>query len=129
MGFVPRWINLIMKYVTSFTYSIILNGQPIGNINPSRGLCQRDPLSPYLFLLCAKVLSSQLKQAERTGLIKEVPTSPRGPHLNHLFFADDNLLFCKATVNDWQVLLGLLEVHEKTSRQRLNKDKTSVFFS
>jgi hypothetical protein len=127
MGFALRWVDLIMECITTVSYSIIVNGQPVGFINHTRGIRQGDPLSPYLFLLCAEVLSSQLQHAERTGLLRGVPTSPKGPRLNHLFFADDSLLFCKATLSNWQIFSGFLEVYEKASRQRLNKEKTSVF--
>jgi hypothetical protein len=127
LGFAPRWVELIMKCVSTVTYSIIVNGQPAGLIEPTRGLRQGDPLSPYLFLLCAEVLSSQFQQAERVGLLRGVPTSSKGPRLNHLFFADDCLLFCKASVSEWQILTGILDEYEKALGQRLNKDKTSVF--
>jgi hypothetical protein len=100
MGFADRWIQLIMKCVSSVTYSVLINGNPVGSIRPTRGLRQGDPLSPYLFILCAEVLSFQLQKAERTGLLGGVPTSPRGLRLNHLFFADDSLLFCKTTIHD-----------------------------
>jgi hypothetical protein len=129
MGFKPRWIALIMECITTVTYSIIVNGQSVGHTHPSRGLRQGDLISPYLFFLCAEVLSSQLQQAERSGLLRGVPTSPRGPRLNHLFFADDSLLFCKATVHDWQVLSGFLELYEGALGQRLNKDKTVILYS
>jgi hypothetical protein len=129
LGFAPRWVGLIMKCVSTVTYSIIVNGQPAGLIKPTRGLRQGDPLSPYLFLLCAEVLSSQFQQAERVGLLRGVPTSSKGPRLNHLSFADDCLLFCKASVSEWQVLTRILDEYEKASGQRLNKDKTLVFFS
>lgn len=115
MGFTSRWVDLIMECITTVSYSIIVNGQPVGNFLPSRGLRQGDPLSPYLFLMCAEVLSTQLQQAEQMGLLRGVPTSPKGPRLNHLFFADDSLLFCKASVYEWQVLSNLLEVYEGAS--------------
>jgi hypothetical protein len=37
MGFAERWISLIMACVRSVTYSIVVNGVPVGNIKPTRG--------------------------------------------------------------------------------------------
>jgi hypothetical protein len=129
MGFAERWIHLVMMCVTSASYSVLVNGAPVGLISPSRGIRQGDPISPYLFLLCAESLSSLLSQAEIDGSIVGVPTSSRGPRINHLFFADDSLLFCKASQEQWQRLSMLLNAYEKASGQQLNKDKTWVFFS
>ena len=47
--------------MTSVTYSVYGNGKEIGPITPRRGLRQGDPLSPYMFLICAKGLSCLLK--------------------------------------------------------------------
>ncbi|XP_059449559.1 uncharacterized protein LOC132180675 [Corylus avellana] len=102
MGFDRRWVNIIMTCISSIRYAIIVNGNPVGDIRPSRGMRQGDPLSLYLFLLSAEVLSSQLHQAASEGILTGVPTSLRGPRLNHLFFANDSLLFCKATEADWR---------------------------
>jgi hypothetical protein len=96
MEFSEVWVKLIMECVCSVSYSILVNGQPIGNIKLSRGICQGDPLSPYLFMLCAKALSSILTRGEKKGVLTMVPMSKKGPRLSHLFFADDNLIFCKA---------------------------------
>jgi hypothetical protein len=49
MGFSERWINLIMKCICYVTYSIIVNRNVVGNIKPSRGIRQGDPLSPCSF--------------------------------------------------------------------------------
>ena len=52
-----------------------------------------------------------------------------GPRLSHLFFADDSLIFCKATFEECDELQRLLKVYEKASGQQLNRSKTSLFFS
>ena len=62
LGFARRWIDLIMMCVKLAKYAIIVNGSPMGRIIPSRGIRQGDPISPYLFLLCVKALSSFLKR-------------------------------------------------------------------
>jgi hypothetical protein len=67
MGFHPRWISLVMMCINSDSYSLLVNGEPHGCVKPSRGLRQRDPLSPYLFLLCVEGLHSLIKQVERQG--------------------------------------------------------------
>jgi hypothetical protein len=61
------------------------------------------------------------------GLLRGVPTSSKGPRINHFFFANDSLFFCMASVSNWQVLTRILDAYEKALGQRLNKDKTSVF--
>ena len=53
-------------------YSVLINGEAKGKINPTRGLRQGDPISPYLFLLCTEGLSAMLKKEERAGKIKGV---------------------------------------------------------
>ena len=60
MGFSDRWIERVMSCVTTSSFSVLVNGKPYANILPSRGLHQGDPLSPYLFLLCAEGFTSLL---------------------------------------------------------------------
>ena len=57
-------------------------------------------MSPYLLLLCAKVFSLKFQHAALDGSLKGIPTSPKGPKINHLFFADNSLIFCKANSQD-----------------------------
>ncbi|KAG6730912.1 hypothetical protein I3842_01G104000 [Carya illinoinensis] len=74
----------------------------------------RDPLSPYLFILCAKALSWLLYKAEKKRSVSSVPMGKGPTRVNHLFFDDDSLIFCK---------------YECASGQVLNKEKSSIYFS
>ena len=129
MGFHDSWVKLMMRYVNTVTYSIKINGRPRGHITPSRGLRQGDPLSPFLFLFCVEGLSALIRKSVEFGLLSGVAACPRGPKISHLFFADDSLIFCKATVEECTTLEEILEIYECSSGQQLNREKTSLFFS
>ena len=58
------WIDRVMKCVTTPTFLVRINGKAYGNITPYKGIRQGGPLSPYLFLLCAKGFSSLLAKAK-----------------------------------------------------------------
>jgi hypothetical protein len=49
-------------------YSILVNGNLVSHIFPSRGLRQSDPISPYLVLLWAESLSSLIVKAGQRGV-------------------------------------------------------------
>ena len=108
MGFHEKWISLMMMCVTIVTYSVLINGEPKGRITPSRGLQQGDPISPYLFLLCAEGLTAMLKKEEAAGNIKGVATCRGAPRISHLLFADDSIIFCRATAEEGSRVLKVL---------------------
>ena len=124
MGFNDRWVALVMECVTTVSYSLLVNGEPQGNIKPSRCIRQGNPLSPYLFLLCSEGLHRLIQRAESLGEIKGVSICRNGPKLTHLLFADDSLLFCRATKEDCQKVLEILSSYERVSGQKLNRAKT-----
>jgi hypothetical protein len=118
-----------MKCVKSVSYSVLINGQPFGNISPTRGLRQGDPLSPCLFLIVVKGLRSLLSKAKFEGKISRVPIAAGDYRLSHLLFAYDSLLFCRDTGVELKNLSQVLQSYERASSQQLNVAKTSIFFS
>ena len=72
MDFPEKWIDRVMSCVTTSSFYILINWKPYGNVLPSRGLRQGDPLSPYLFLLCAEGFTSLLTKAKNDARIHGV---------------------------------------------------------
>jgi hypothetical protein len=93
LGFHRKFIQWIMTCVSTVWYGVRFNGTALQPFHPSRGLCQGDPLSLYLFLLVADCLSVLMKNYERQGLISGTRVSSRAPSISHLLFAYDSLLF------------------------------------
>jgi hypothetical protein len=129
LGFAMRWIQFIMMCVTSVQYAVVVNGEPCGLIKLERGLRQGDLISPYLFMLCAEALSAMVTRASDDGILTGVPTSRGAPQISHLFFADDGLLFCIPNLSQWSAFTNVLKIYEATYGQRLNNNKTNLFFS
>ena len=118
-----------MRYVISPSFSVSINGKPYGTIHPTRGIWQVDPLSPYLFLLCAEGFTYLLQKAELERTIHGVSICRRAPRISHLLFADDSLLFCQATEKETKVVMEILKLYAKASGQCINMDKSSIYFS
>lgn len=58
-----------MLCVTTVRYSVLVNDTKVGLIIPGCGLRQGDPLSTYLYLLCAEGRTALIQDAEAKGLI------------------------------------------------------------
>ena len=100
-----------------------------GLINPTQGIRQGDPLSSFLFLLCTEGLNGLIVQAANHGDIKGFALCRNGPRLTHLLFADNNLLFCRATDQECSNILKILEEYGSCSGQQFNRNKTTIFFN
>lgn len=129
LGFEREWVNLVMKCVSTVKYQVKVNKDATEVIIPQRGLRQGDPLSPYLFLLCAEGFSALLYDAERNGSLKGIKLCREAPSVSHLLFADDSLLLLEANEKNAQAVNDILEKYEVCSGQVINKDKSAILFS
>ena len=72
LGFHESFVEMMMACVGSVRYKVRYNSQETEIFIPTRGIRQGDPLSPYLFLLCAEGLSSLLQYEEEAGGIEGI---------------------------------------------------------
>lgn len=93
------------------------------------GLRQGDPISPYLFLICAEGFSALLSKAEMEGKMQGIRVCRNAPTVSHLLFADDSLILCKANEENVTHLKEILRIYEECSGQVINTEKSAVMFS
>ena len=128
LGFLEVWVDRVMSCVSTPFFSIRINGKAYGNIVPTRGIRQGDPLSPYLFLLCAEGFMSLLAKAKSKGRLHGVAVRKRAPSVTNLLFDDDSLIFCQANKNEVQVVFDTLQLYAEASSQCVNLEKSFVYF-
>jgi hypothetical protein len=129
MGFPMPMIHAIMKCVSTVAFFILINGLPSNSFFPQRGLRQGDPLSPYPFIICADVLSGLISKAQDNHLIHGIKIAPGAPEISHLLFADDSLLFCRATTSEASTIANIIHTYQGASVQLVNFTKSEMIFS
>uniref|UniRef100_A0A803QEL1 Reverse transcriptase domain-containing protein n=1 Tax=Cannabis sativa TaxID=3483 RepID=A0A803QEL1_CANSA len=129
MGFDHHWIHLILSCVSSVRYKIVNSGREMGPIVPSRGIRQGDPLSSYLFLICAEGFSALIKSFESAGYIRGCRVTNGAPVISHMLFADDSYIYCRANEREASNVIRLLKMFEEASGQIVNFNKSSIFYS
>jgi hypothetical protein len=114
--------------VTNVRYHVLVNDERVGPIHPERGLRQGDPVSPYLFILCAEGMSALIKQAEQNNSLHGIKICRKAPSISHLLFADDSFLFFRANMDETNTLNGILDTYANAFGQMINMQKSEILF-
>lgn len=122
-------MRLIMYCVTSVNMSVIWNGEVSESFAPTRGLRQRDSLSPYLFVLYMERLANVIKDAVYAGKWIPYLFGKKGPKIYDLFFADDLLLFGESSIQLMEIMRDCINRFCLASRAKVNVLKTKCFCS
>jgi len=127
--FPQMMIDLIMSCVSTTRISILFNRGKMDSFNPSRGIRQGDPPSPYIFILCMEYLGFLI---ERECIAKKwtpLKASRKNVEVSHLFFADDLKLFAKASEKGSEAIKDVLDLFCEESSQRISYEKSHIYFS
>ncbi|KAL5703663.1 hypothetical protein ACHQM5_022190 [Ranunculus cassubicifolius] len=129
LGFCEKWRQLVHQCLSSITFRVMINGTPSEEFKSTRGIRQGDPLSPYLFIIMAESLSRLVIKGEQEGVVSGIKIRRKGPAISHLLYADDLILFCKASLDEAGNLLDILKRYCGDSGQAVNFSKSSAYFS
>ncbi|KAL0287350.1 UNVERIFIED_CONTAM: hypothetical protein Scaly_2766600 [Sesamum calycinum] len=111
------------KVEWAFLQGVLLR---LGIFSPERGIRQGDPLSPYLFLFCVEAFSCLIQDAERRGQLTGVAVARQELRMSHLLYADDTLVFCKATMEQISEVGRILRQYAWASDQEISLQHFSM---
>ena len=102
---------------------ILQNGHMTDYFSLQRGCRQGDPISPYIFILCAEVLSHMLRKDKD---IKGIIINNKEYKLSQ--YADDTQIFLDGTEISLRKTLEKLHTFYLMSGLKLNIDKTKAIW-
>lgn len=122
-GFGKNYIDWIKILNTKFKASALQCGHLSEQINIQRDCRQGDPIAPYLFLLCAEILSILIKQNNN---IKGIFVNNKEHNISQ--YADDTLLTLDGSPISLFAALDNLDFFSKFSGLKVNCSKTKIIW-
>jgi len=115
--FGEKWRAWIAFCISTVHYSVLINGAPFVFFSSTRGLRQRHPSSPTLFVLVMEAPSWMMPATVERGLLEGFTVRSRNVAetvVSHFLFAGDTLIFCEANGEHLQNLRFLFYVLKRS---------------
>ena len=122
-NFGPKFIRWIQLFYTDLTSCITINGQNSDWFNIERGVRQGDPSSPYLYLICAEILSLMIKNNDQ---IKGIRMNNNVNLLSQ--FADDTTLSLDGTEESLTQAIDTITRFSTYSGLKVNEQKSMIIW-
>lgn len=113
-----KWVKI---FYTNIQSCVIVNGHLSEWFYLYRGCRQGDPLSPYLFILCAEILAILIRNNKDIKGIKIGNTE-----LLISQYADDTSIILDGTQKSLESCMNVLQFYAEASGLYINMDKTKV---
>ena len=128
MNFSIKWRTWMLECTSSVSMFVLVNGSLTDEFKMERGLCQGDPLSPFLFLIAKEGLNVMMKEVVEKGLFQGYGMGMQGNvNITHLQFADDTLLVGTKSCVNIRTLKAVLLLFEVIFGLKVNFHKSRVF--
>nr|GEW61616.1 reverse transcriptase domain, reverse transcriptase zinc-binding domain protein [Tanacetum cinerariifolium] len=127
LGFGSKWGSWIQACLHSSRASVLINGSPKSEFSIKRGLRQRDPLSPFHFILVMKGLHCAMSNAASSGLIRGIKLGSFDITLSNLFYVDDVVIPPEFTYGDLDIIIWILHVFHLALGLRINIYKSNIY--
>ena len=118
---IKRWI---LTFYSNITSCVRVNGQYSEWFSPKRGTRQGDPLSPYLFLLCAELMAAMIRRNQK---VKGIEIDVENEILLSQF-ADDTTIFLDGTQESFYACINTLKEFSLMSGLTINCEKSFVLW-
>ena len=117
-NFGPSFINWIKLFRNGAETCILQNGFLSDFFKLSRGCRQGDPISPYIFILCAEILGSMIR---KNNMIEGITLGEKQYKLSQ--YADDTQIFLNGTEISLRSCLETLDKYNQMSGLKINVEK------
>lgn len=82
-------------------YNLLINVSTASEVDPSQGLRQWDPISPYLFVICLKIL---LRMLESETKVQRIKIDRITCDIDHMLYTNYLLLVGRATIQSGKAI-------------------------